>query len=104
MRRLLLASCIIFFAAATPLSASAQVVNTTAQAKIAAILTQFPDGGTGLSDAIALAVEADPSLAPAAVAAANIATPAQQQAIGAGLAIAATFFASAASGLCPQPL
>jgi len=67
------------------------------QATIAAILAQYPDGGQGLADAIAAAVEADPSLAQAAVTAALTANPAQQQAIGTGLAEAATFFANSSS-------
>ena len=102
MRRLFLASCVILLMIGAPLSASAQAVSAQAQATIAALLAQYPDGGTGLSNAIAAAVEADPSLAVAAVAAAATATPAQQQAIGFGLAAAATFFANAASGSGPD--
>jgi len=99
MRRLFLVSCVIFLMIGAPLVVSAQTVTAAAQAKIAAILAQYPDGGPGLSDAIAAAVEADPSLAQAGVAAAASATRAQQQAIGAGLAAAAIFFANAgASG------
>jgi len=104
MRRLFLISWIIFVGVATPITASSQTISAAAQAKVAAILAQFPDGGPGLSDAIAAAVEANPSLAPAVVAAAVTATPAQQQAIGAGMAIAAAFFANAATGLCQQNL
>ena len=103
MRRLLMLGCVILFGIALPYTASSQIAAGGAPVKVAAILAQFPDGGPGLSDAIAAAVEMDPSLAPAVVAAALTATPAQQQAIGAGLAIAATFFANAAAGLCPDP-
>ena len=97
MRRLFLFGCVLVLAVGVSLSASGQTVSPSAQAKIAAILAQFPDGGSGLADAIATAVEEDPSLAAAAVAAAANATPAQQQAMGYGLAAAAAFFASQAA-------
>jgi hypothetical protein len=68
--------------------------SATPQQKVAAILAQFPNGGRELSDAIAKAVEADPSLAGAFVAAALTANPAQQKAIGGGLAEAVVYFAN----------
>src|SRR5436309_1714460 len=94
MRKLFLIGCVILLMVGAPLRASGQTISASAQAKIAAILAQFPNGGPGLSDAIATAVEEDPSLAAAAVAAALTATPAQQQAMGFGLAAAAAFFAN----------
>jgi hypothetical protein len=97
MRKLFLVGCIIYFAVAMPLTA-AETVSAEAKTKVAAILVQFPDGGAGLSDAIAAAVEADPSLTRAVVAAALSATAAQQQAIGAGLAAAAMAFDEASTG------
>jgi hypothetical protein len=98
---LLLASCIVSLGAAPP-TAAAQTISAAAQAKAAAVLAQFPDGCQGLGDAVAAAVEADPSLAFAFVAAAATATPCQQQAIGAGLAVALTFFANIAAGTGPD--
>ena len=94
MRKMFLVGYVILFTVAAPFAASAQT-DAQAQATIAAILAQFPNGGPGLADAIAQAVEADPSLAQAAVAAAQTANPAQQAAIGSGLAQAAIFFANA---------
>ena len=105
MRRFFLASCAVLLTLgatiAAPTGAVAQTVTAQQQAQVAAILAQFPNGGTGLSDAIAAAVEADPSLAQAVVTAAANATPAQQQAIGFGLAAAAAFFAAQAGGTGP---
>jgi hypothetical protein len=65
--------------------------------RVKKILDAFPNGGQGLSDAIAKAVEADPCLASAIVAAALDANAAQQSAIGTGLADAAIFFANSDS-------
>jgi hypothetical protein len=92
MRQLLLRTCVVLCIVGTPSLALAAVTSAQQQA-VAAILGQFPDGGQGLADAIAKAIETDPSLADAVVAAALTATPAQQHAIGSGLAAAATFFA-----------
>ena len=60
--------------------------------QIAVLLAQYPQGGPALRAAIARAVEADVSLAAAAVAAAAHATPEQKAAIGAGLGDAAGYF------------
>src|SRR5262249_32641286 len=57
----------------------------------------FPDGGADLSAAVAAVVEADPSLATALITAAASVSPAQEQAIGAGLAVAASFFGRAST-------
>src|SRR5205809_231504 len=101
--RLFLASCLVFVGVVVaPPMAPAQTITAAAQAKVSATLAQFPDGGQGLVDAVAAAVEADPTLAFAFVAAAATATPAQQQAIGAGLAVAAIFFANLAAGNGPD--
>lgn len=96
MRKFLFAGLLILFAFAVPVAGQAQTVNPAAQAKVAAILAQYPNGGAGLQAAIAGAVEADPSLAAAVVAASNTASVVQQQAMGVGLSQAAT--ALAASG------
>ena len=61
--------------------------------RIIALLARYPAGGPALRAAIAAAVEANPSLADVIVAAARKANPAQKQAIGAGLADAANYFA-----------
>jgi hypothetical protein len=95
MRKIFLAGCVVFLMIGALPVALAQTEGAAPSAncpetpeKIAAILEKNPDGGSGLSAAIAEAVEADPCSAPAVVAAALTATPAQQQAIGVGLALA----------------
>ena len=94
MRKLLLRAAFVLCVFGTPSLAVAAVTPAQQQQAVVAILVQFPDGGQGLADAIAQAIETDPSLADAIVAVALTATPAQQQAIGGGLAAAATFFAN----------
>ena len=96
MRKFLFAGLLILFAFAVPAVGHAQTVSPEAQAKVAAILAQYPQGGPGLQAAITAAVEADPSLSAAVVAAAGTATVVQQQAMGVGLSQAAS--ALAASG------
>src|SRR5579862_2962297 len=96
MKKIFLAGCVMLLMVGAPLIAAAQTAaQTTTQTvcpvtpeKIKAIVAQYPDGGAGLSAAIAKAVEADPCAASAVVTAALGATPAQQQALGAGLALA----------------
>jgi hypothetical protein len=68
-----------------------------AKALLLAILDEFPDGGQALIDAIAYSVEQDPQLAAMVVEVALTANPVQQQALGGGLASAATFFANSSS-------
>jgi len=97
MRKLFLASCVALLLFGAPHGALAQTTNARAQAAIAAILAQYAEDGSGLSNALAIAVEGDPSLAAAAVAAAGGASAAQQRAIGFGLATAATYFANLAA-------
>ena len=119
MKKCLLAAC-VFLCALGPLVAAAQVRNHNVdpgrfasnpnqlslgnpnspagpgparEAQIAALLAEFPQGGSGLRAAIARAVEEDPSLAKAVVASTGKANPAQQLAIGEGLADADLFFA-----------
>ena len=96
MRKFLFAGLLILFAFAVPAVGHAQTVSPEAQAKVAAILAQYPQGGPGLQAAITAAVEADPSLSAAVVAASSTATVVQQQAMGVGLSQAAS--ALAASG------
>jgi hypothetical protein len=64
-----------------------------ADPRISALLAQFPMGGPALRAAIAAAVEADPFLADVVVSLARTARPEQKQAMGAGLADAANYFA-----------
>jgi hypothetical protein len=88
MRKIFLAGCVMLLMVGAPLVASAQSVCPETPEKIAAILAKYPDGGAGLSAAIAKVVEADPCAATAVITVALSATPAQQQAIGIGLALA----------------
>jgi hypothetical protein len=75
--------------------AATETTGTPAQQQtIDALLQQYPDGGQALADAIAQTIEADPSFAAVAVAAALNANAAEQTAIGTGLAEAAVFFAN----------
>lgn len=67
------------------------------RAAIEAILAQYPSGGPELRAAIARAVAMRPSLAPAVAVLAGAATLPQQQAMGAGLADAANFYAKLAT-------
>jgi hypothetical protein len=84
---------------AAPLSAAAQSPDKcarstgTVSAKVAALLSQFPDGGPALRATVARFVEAEPSLAGEMVSVSDTATAAQKEAIGGGLADAASFFA-----------
>jgi hypothetical protein len=92
MRKYLLAVCALAFALFVSAPAPAQAPPAI-NPQVAAILAGFPTGGPGLRAAIAAAVEANPSLSCAVIAAAAGATDAQKQAIGAGLADVAAFFA-----------
>jgi len=88
------ASCLLTLpAAAQPVEQQRPVCLNPVDPRIAALLAQFPQGGPALRAAIARAVEADPSLADVAVAMARNANPEQKQAIGAGLADAADYYA-----------
>lgn len=89
MRRMLMAGLIVLFAFGTPAVADAQSTNPPGLAQVQAILASYPNGGPGLQQAIAAAVEANPSLAAAVAFAAQSATVLQQQAMGLGLAEAA---------------
>jgi hypothetical protein len=80
-------------ASAQPLEQQHPACLNPVDPRISALLAQFPQGGPALRAAIARAVEADPSLADVAVAMARNASPEQKQAIGAGLADAANYFA-----------
>jgi hypothetical protein len=91
------AVCLLAFGAsgfaATTVRSSKSNSSDKQASSISALLAQFPNGGPGLRAAIARAVEADPSLADAVVAAALKAKPEQKRAMGAGLADAADYFA-----------
>jgi hypothetical protein len=65
----------------------------TVSPRVSALLSQFPAGGPGLRAAVASLVEADSSLADDATFIATKGTTAQKEAIGGGLADAASFFA-----------
>jgi hypothetical protein len=101
MRQAIIRACLALIVFVMPIWADAastsngsnKAVTAAERAQVAAILAQFPNGGSELADAIAKALEADPTLANAVVEAALTATPAQQQAIGGGLALAVAFFA-----------
>jgi hypothetical protein len=106
MRKYLLAACAVACIFGVPVLAPVQPVDAqglcvaTVSPQMRALLAQFPAGGPGLRAAIARAVEANPSLADAAVAAARNANPSQKEAIGAGLADAANYYAKCGSDLC----
>ncbi len=119
MKKYLLAACVFLCAAGTSvavaqvqnrnLNSGGPILNPTrlaldtlnnpprvgpaCEARIAALLAEFPKGGPGLRAAIARAVEEDPSLAKAVVSCAHEANAAQQLAMGEGLADADLFFA-----------
>ena len=114
MRIWLLAACAVAYVCGSPAQISAQTANqrvdcrdsaaiargecrdqcvSIVDPRIMALLARYPAGGPALRAAIAAAVEANPSLADVIVAAARKANPAQKQAIGAGLADAANYFA-----------
>jgi hypothetical protein len=106
MRRYLLAACALACLVAAPTLAPAGVFDARGQfvgpasASIKALLGQFPSGGPGLRAAIARALEVDPSLADDVVFLARKANPAQKQAMGQGLADAASYFAKCGVDWC----
>jgi hypothetical protein len=65
----------------------------TVSPEVSALPSQFPAGGPGLRAAVAVLVESDASLADDVAFTATTATTAQKEAMGAGLADAASFFA-----------
>ena len=103
MRTYVLMGCAVACLLGLPSPAPAGSFNTlglfvgSVSLQISALLSQFPAGGPGLRAAIASVVEGNPSLADDAVFAARGANPRQKEAIGAGLADAANFFAKIAS-------
>src|SRR5262245_11661246 len=102
MRKYLLILCTLCLvgapssAAAGSFNAQGQFVGTVSPV-ITALLAQFPAGGPGLRAGIALALEANPSLAADAVFAAQSGNAKQKEGIGSGLADAANFFAKTGS-------
>jgi hypothetical protein len=107
MRKYLLILCALCFVGAPSLApagsfnAQGQFVGTVSPT-ITALLAQFPAGGPGLRAGIALAIESDPSLAADAVFAAQSANQSQKEAVGSGLADAASFFAKLGSASALQ--
>jgi hypothetical protein len=91
MRKYFLAACLFLgiFAVMPPVFAQ----DAAGEAQIQAIVAQYPDGGPGLVAAITAAVETNPALAADVSFVAFNATPAQQEAMGTGLANAANYFA-----------
>jgi hypothetical protein len=100
MRKILIALCGILaltapaFAQASPPATpiSPAVCAALTLNRLAALVAQYPNGGATLANAIATAVEADPTLARDAAALTNKVTQDQKLAIAAGLAQAAAFF------------
>jgi len=109
MPKFLLAICAAAFMLAIPMVSAAQPVNPAANPVVnppcpapvspgmAALLARFPAGGPALRAEIARLLEAYPSLAREVAAAACIANPNQKEAIGAGMADAANYFAKLGS-------
>jgi hypothetical protein len=99
LRKQLSAVVAIALAFGAPLSAPAQSpgkctrFSGTVSAKVSALLSQFPQGGPDLQATVARLVEAEPSLAAEVVSLSDNAIAAQKEAIGGGLADAASFFA-----------
>jgi hypothetical protein len=99
LRKHLSGVVVIALALGAPLSAPAQSPGQcarftgTVSAKVSALLSQFPAGGPALRAMVARLVEGDPALAAEVVSVSDNATAAQKEAIGGGLADAASFFA-----------
>jgi hypothetical protein len=99
LRKLLSGIVAIALAFGAPLSAPAQSSDQctrftgTVSAKVSGLLSQFPQGGPALRATVARLVEGEPSLAGEVVSVSDNATVAQKEAIGGGLADAASFFA-----------
>ena len=105
MRKALLAACALALMMGASAPVVAQPVDGTPSAgtvspQISALLAQFPGGGPALRAAVAQLVEAFPSLADEIVFLARNANSAQKEAIGAGLADAANYFAKCGSDFC----
>jgi hypothetical protein len=110
MRRYLLLACALACMVGVPslvqagsFDAQGQFVGTVSP-QITALLAQFPAGGPGLRAAIAQAVEVNPSLAADAVFAAQSANSSQKEAIGSGLADAASFFGKTGAAFAQQQI
>jgi hypothetical protein len=106
MRKWLLAACALACVMGAEAPAVAQLANDAGlcagvvSPQVSALLAQFPGGGPALRAAVAQLVEAFPSLADQLVLLARNANSAQKEAIGAGLADAANFFAKCGSDFC----
>jgi hypothetical protein len=99
MRDILFSACTALCLIAMPFSTHAGSFNAQGQfigsvsPVVVATIAQFPAGGPGLRAAIALLLETNPTLADDVVLATRGLTTAQRDAIGAGIADAARFFA-----------
>jgi hypothetical protein len=94
MQNLLAALAIVCaYGALAPASAG-----LTVSSQVTGLLSQFPAGGDGLREAVAQLLETDPSLVDEVVFAARNASPSQKEAIGQGLAGAASYFAECGVG------
>jgi hypothetical protein len=99
MQRYLLAALAVVWACGAPALAPAGSFMATGQfagtvsPQVTGLLSQFPAGGPELRAAISRLVQTDPALADDAAFAARNASQGQKQAIGAGLADAASVFA-----------
>ena len=101
VRNVVWAACAAMCLFGAPTLGLAQsVCLSTASPQIAALLGQFPGGGPALRAAVARAVEANPFLADEFVFLATKAKPAQKEAIGMGLADAASYFAKCGLDSC----
>jgi hypothetical protein len=99
MRKALLVICMTVCGLAVPLTAGAGSFDSqgrfigTVSPQVTALLAQFPYGGPGLRAAIAVLLEANPSLADDVVFAARKANGSQKLAMGLGIVDAARYFA-----------
>jgi hypothetical protein len=95
MQRYLLAALAVVCACGASAPAPAGL---TVSPQVTGLLLQFPAGGAGLRAAVAQLVETDPSVVDEVVFAARNASPSQKEAIGQGLAGAASYFAECGVG------
>jgi hypothetical protein len=102
MRNVLTMMCAAAFVLGAPMPAGAGTFDAVGKfvgavsPQISRAVTSFPAGGAALANQTAALVEADPSLADDFVFVARNANPGQKQAIAAGLALAANYFAGCA--------
>lgn len=111
MRKFLVVAAAVAITVATAFSAVGQSPNAQppqaferqrlclarARPQVLALMAQYPEGGAGLRNAVARAVQVDPEVAQDWAAASREANPSQRRAIGAGLADALDYFRRANS-------